>query len=74
MRDSLRESMPLTAVVEPGAEQQFRPVLDLAAALFDRMLDLERIEGVGGVSSGMDRAATKLQPIAVAASNESAAF
>jgi hypothetical protein len=35
----------VAAVVEPGAEQQLRAVLDLAAALFDRVLDLERVEG-----------------------------
>ena len=35
----------ITAVVEMRAEMQLAAALDLAAALLDRMLDLERIEG-----------------------------
>ena len=41
----------VAAVVEQRAEEQLRPVLDLAAALFDRMLDLERVEGRLGVEA-----------------------
>src|SRR5690606_18400930 len=41
----------IAAVVEPRAKQQLRTVLDLAAALLDRMLDLERVEGGLGIEA-----------------------